>query len=155
MSSFHNPMSRTADQWRAQAQDCRRRSAESFARCDTDGFMSQGAADSMARIYDECARVAENDGMADFPALADADGNLIEGARLVETRYGWSWVYDTEAGAVWFRESAHSNPDTAKARDLAKGYQVVYVARRALVGFGRGSFGMAPVITVPARDQDI
>lgn len=121
------PTDKTAAEWRAEAADCRRREAESWERSDNDGFLSQWAMQRMAHRYDELAKLAENGGLGRICKLADAEGELIEGARYVETRYGWSWVYDGPTGAVWCRPSNHSNPEVARQRDIAKGFQEVWV----------------------------
>lgn len=129
-----DPTTRTPAEWREEAAKCYRRSADSWERSDTDGFLSQWASDVMAQRYNLLAKVAEDGGKAAMARLADAEGNVIEGARYVETRYGWSWVYDTPTGAVWFKESNHSNPEIARKRDLAKGHQVVYPMVPVLMG---------------------
>lgn len=123
-----DPTSKTAAEWLELAADCTRREQESWERSDTDGFLSQWASQKMAQRYRTLAEIAEDGGLYELSFLGDTEGNRIEGARYVETRYGWSWVYDTEAGeTVWFRESNHSNPEVAKKRNLAKGHQVLWI----------------------------
>lgn len=78
---------RTAEEWHAMATAARQRSAESFARSDTDGFLSQWASDSIASQYDLCAEVAERNGLWDFEAVVTLDGEEAP-ARFVNTRYG-------------------------------------------------------------------
>ena len=39
--SVYSPAERTATEWRAMARDCRKRSADSWERSDTDGSLSQ------------------------------------------------------------------------------------------------------------------
>lgn len=88
----------TGDTYRAMAADCRNRSAASFERCDTDGFLTQWANDVNARKYDLAAVLADNDGEAEFDALFDLDGNIVP-ARIVKTQFGPSWmVCDTFDG---------------------------------------------------------
>ncbi|AWY05213.1 hypothetical protein SEA_MARGARET_33 [Gordonia phage Margaret] len=45
----------TADEWTALAQESAQRSADSFARSDTDGFMSQWASDQTSAMYRQLA----------------------------------------------------------------------------------------------------
>lgn len=72
------------------AQTCRTRSAESFERCDTDGFRSQAANDVTARVYDLQAGLLESGGLSSFPALFDLDGNQVPAVR-VDGQYGMVW----------------------------------------------------------------
>lgn len=122
-----DPTSKTPAEWLELAAQCVRREQESWERSDTDGFLSQWANQKMAQRYRTLAEIAEDGGLYELSFLGDAEGNVIEGARYVETRYGWSWVYDGPEGAVWFRESNHSNPEVAKKRNLAKGHQVLWI----------------------------
>lgn len=144
MGTVYFPMDHTADEWKAKARECYQRSAESFERCDTDGFLSQWASDVTGRLYDQCAEVAANGGLWTFTVLADADGNVIEGARNVKTRYGWAWV--TPDG-VWFNPSRAEDEAVALARNLAKGFRLVQVKREAVVTMGEGGpLGCYPVV---------
>ena len=96
---------RTAEQWREEARRCRQESYDSFERCDTDGFLSQWANDTMASRYSYCADVAENGGVLAQPALFK-DGELVAEARNVKGRFGYTWVFDDENGnPVWLNES--------------------------------------------------
>lgn len=128
MSKHTDPMSKTAEQWHDEARDCMRREQESWERSDTDGFLSQWALQKMAQRYETLAKIVEQGGCWEIAKLADVDGNVIEHARYIETKYGWTWVYDDADGnAVWCRESSHSNREIARQRDLAKGFQIVWL----------------------------
>lgn len=128
MSRVTDPTSRTAAEWLEEAARCERQRQESWERSDSDGFLSQWASQQMAQRYRTLAEIAEAGGVYELSFLGDAEGNRIEGARYVETRYGWSWVYDTPAGeTVWFRESNHSNPAVAAKRNLEKGHQLLWI----------------------------
>lgn len=81
---------RTAAQWRQEAAQARGRSADSWERSDNDGFLTQWAADTIARKYELQAEIAEQGGTWQFPALLDTDGNLVP-AKLVQTRFGPAW----------------------------------------------------------------
>lgn len=87
----------TATALRAQAAQHRQDSADSFDRCDTDGFVSQWASDMNAIKADKNARIADHGGMWTFRRLrlTDLDGNVIEDARQVQTRYGMKWRSDS------------------------------------------------------------
>ena len=86
----------TAEWHRQQAAELRRRSAESFERCDTDGFLSQWANDITARRHELDALIAEQDGTYTFKGirLEQLDGTPVD-ARMVETRYGMRWRVDS------------------------------------------------------------
>lgn len=119
---------KTASEWRAKAQEARRVSAASFENSDTEGFVSQRANDSLALQYDDNARLAENGGRWTFPYPADLDGNLMPNARLVETQYGWSWVWDGSDGRpVWFRASSARKAATRRANNARKGVVMAMV----------------------------
>jgi len=64
--------------------------ADSFDRCDTDGFVSQWASGCMAAKKRLAAAIADRGGVAEFPALFDLDGNLVA-AKLIDGKYGMVW----------------------------------------------------------------
>ena len=66
-----------AERLEQEAKDNRRRSAESFDRCDTDGFLSQWALDIGADLNRRKAELLRDGGFAQFPVLCDAAGNVI------------------------------------------------------------------------------
>jgi hypothetical protein len=134
---------KTAAQWREQARGGRQRSAESFARSDTDGYLSQWASDTMARKYDACADLAEQGGKAEFNALFDTDGNLVP-AREVQTKFGRSWVLLDANGDSTGQFVNPSKAKTAEKRNAAmakKGYAEGTIRTDAVV---RMSDGMMP-----------
>jgi hypothetical protein len=141
--SVYFPENNTVEGWKQLARDCRRRSAESFERCDTDGFLSQAANNSMASLYDSCAKLAEMGGKAEFCGVADLDGNLLN-AEQRDGQYGWYWLIRKEDGSVaFFSESKAKNPATARANNAKKGYKMVKYSCDAVVvssGFSGGSF---------------
>lgn len=69
---------------RAMAEDRRRRSQESFERCDTDGFLSQWASDITARMFDLQAEVADSNGLWIFAGLYDGDRRLA--AKIIRVK---------------------------------------------------------------------
>lgn len=110
---------KTADEWRAESRNSRMSAYESFERSDTDGFLSQWAADKMASRYEWLAELAENGGMARKAVPVDPVTRAIIPGRWLETRYGTS--YRTNDGR-WLTES--------RARDLVR-----YRAAHARKGF--------------------
>lgn len=140
MSNVYFPTSKTPEEWRQMARESRQRANESWERSDTDGFMSQWAADKVAQDYDRLATLAENGGKAHFLALTDLDGNLLD-AKYVETRYGWSWaVRNPDGTTTWFNESKARSGERRRKAHEAKGYRLVWVERDALVGFDGHTF---------------
>ena len=89
-------MEKTAEQYRAEAAAHRQEAADSFERCDTDGFLSQWASGINARLADAKARIAEAGGIATFRRLrlVTLDGEETD-ARRVETRFGTKWRLDS------------------------------------------------------------
>jgi hypothetical protein len=90
-------MTKAGDKYRAEAAASRKSARESWERSDTDGFLSQWADGLNARLCDTRAEIADNGGQAVWKryALADAaTGELIEDARVVNTRYGTKYRID-------------------------------------------------------------
>ena len=116
---------KTYHQWREEAAAARQRSAESFARSDTDGYLSQWAADTMASKYDFCASIAEQGGRLSHPALFDLDGNAVP-AKLIESRYGQAWMLLDEDGQSTGEFVNPSKAQSGEKRAVAlakKGYR--------------------------------
>jgi hypothetical protein len=121
---------KTADQHRADAQAAEKARSESWDRSDTDGFMSQWASGLSASKSRLAAEIAENHGLDSFPALFDLDGNLVA-ARLIETRFGWSWAlmasddpWARGSFIGWFNPSQARSEDRRLAANRKKGYTV-------------------------------
>ena len=113
---------KTAAEWKAEAQECRDRSAQSFETCDTDGFLSQWAADTMARRYDHCADIAESGGRIEISAIFDLDGNLLS-CDYREGQYGWYFLVKVEGwtGKPFVTTSSASKAKTRAANNAKKG----------------------------------
>lgn len=155
---FHPELlNHTGDELRAMAAECGRRSQESFDRCDTDGFLSQWASDITARLYRVAADAADNGWMSEFDALFDIETGENLNARLVDTKYGTSWVYDRDGRSVWVGRS-HASTDAKQAKHYAKhGVTLGTVARRvvpAMAGSGSGLSGSAWPTVMIDRDFD-
>jgi hypothetical protein len=86
-----------ADKLRASAAQHRADAAESFERCDTDGFVTQAASGLNAQKDDMAARIADAGGVWRFErvVLARLDGSAVD-ARVVSTKYGERWRVDAD-----------------------------------------------------------
>ena len=137
------------DMLRAEAANNDRLAAESFERCDTDGWASQAAHGLMGQLNRRLATIADNDGKAEFLALLDLDGNLVP-AKLIDGNYGPSFgvfasFEDMERGRIieWV------NPFVKRRSTLAnKGYRLGMIeapAHACHAGGGKGMAGMASV----------
>lgn len=85
-----------------------------------------------------CAKVAEHNGIMQFPGLFDLSGRLVPGARWIKNRKAgkWIWIIGDGPGAQWFHPSVALRGATRRARDAAKGYAIGTVRRRAYVAQG-------------------
>ena len=118
----------TADEYRKMAQGCRDRSAESWERSDTDGFLSQWASDSMARQYDNLADWAENGGDVQeisWPMILDDEGNWrwVDEFRFVSGQYGESVRIWHEGTVHWWNPSQARKAVIARRNDEKKGFR--------------------------------
>lgn len=148
-------LGKTGDELREMASESARRSRDSFDRCDTDGFLSQWASDTTARLYRHAADLADNGWTAEFDELFDAETGERLNVRLVETRYGMAFVYDTPQGAVWVSRS-HASTDAKRRKHYAgKGVTLGTIRRRvvpAMDGRGTGLNGTCWPTHVPDRE---
>lgn len=151
------PTPDTPEALRAEAADLDRRAAESFDRCDTDGFLSQWALNLTARQRRMEADLAEAGGVAEFPALYTTGGEPVP-ARLVQTRYGTTWaIFATAADAKWgtnapviaWQRRSSARTEERRAAYLAeRGYVerlILAPARVVMRGEGRGLSGAMSV----------
>lgn len=147
MSTLYRPSEHTPAEWRAMAAVARRRSQESFDRCDTDGFMSQHANDLFADLYERCAQIADGDGCVEFDALLYIDDGSPVDARIIDTRFGCKWIFTRRDGVVAF-----VSPGARPATFAKHGVRCDVVRRPAAVrigGRGRGFSGTTWVETIP------
>ena len=133
---------------RKAAEDHAAEKEASFARSDTDGFLSQWASGLNAERARMRADLMENGGTHEFLALFDLDGNYVT-ARPVDGRFGTSWyIPGAPKGARYVPYFPVRRSTLAK-----RGYTEGYVVRPAMVEFtgsGRGLSGAASVRTVIA-----
>lgn len=81
-----------AAELRARASACIQEAADSFERCDTDGFLSQWASGINASLYERKAEIAENGGKWKFRGLYEGDRRVL--AKAISARYGVCWMLD-------------------------------------------------------------
>lgn len=140
----------TAEQHREAAEAARKSAAESFERCDTDGFLSQWASGLTAQKHDAEARLLEAGGVMDCMVL------FLNG-ELASTHQGFSqfgeyWVLNDEA-AEKFGKRFYSPSKSLKnpiARDRARGFTYGNVLVRAYVDIKgpRNATGLAGAMSV-------
>jgi hypothetical protein len=141
---------------RAEADRLDQAAADSFDRCDTDGFLSQWGNGLMAQQRRMEATLAEAGGVAAFPQLTDLDGTPVP-AKLVETRFGTKFaVFATAADVTKHHGDVLAWVDPfVRAKTLAKkGLVLVHVlapARVVMSGGGRGTSGAMNVRPVRVR----
>ena len=162
---------KTPEYYKKRAAESRKRSADSFDRCDTDGFLSQHSNDLDARLNDAKAMLAKNKWHAMFPGLYDLKGNRVR-AKLINGKYGQCWALlnddDKFTGKFFIHignppeywAAGADDPERIKAwnrraKNLRKkGYQVKMESAPAdvrLEGSGRGLAGMAKVFILIYR----
>lgn len=144
-------MSKSAEEWQEKARECRHAAYESFERCDTDGFLSQWAANTMAAIYDKCAAIVANDGYYEFSQLYNLEGNPVN-ARLVTTQYGLAWRIEHEDGTVsWFNPSKAKDEERRRKNNAKKGYFEGYAEFPARVSCGNETIVRDPYSELEPR----
>lgn len=141
----------TAEQHREAARAARQEAADSFERCDTDGYLSQWASGLSAREHDAKALLAEEGGTSTFTAL------FLNG-ELASTHNGWGqygewWRLNDEAAAQYGKQ--FFSPSKAKngvERDRAKGFTYGTVRVNAYVDI-RGNMTTAYVGIFPVVED--
>lgn len=142
----------TAAQYRAAAQKSRERAHTSRMTSDTDGFMSQWAGDLTAQMYELQAKILDEGGTAEFPALFDLQGNLIA-AKLVSTYDKYSHTHvskwavlasdDSDSEIIeWVKLSNAKDEERRIANNAKKGYYegiVIAPAAADMIGASRSN----------------
>lgn len=125
------------------------KAAESFERCDTDGFVSQWADGISAQRKRAEADLIENGGMADFPALFHLDGTVAS-THSAYGQWGQYWVLNDAAaeryGKRFYSPSKAMDEKRRDANDAKKGFHVGTIrcaARADIVANGTGLAGAA------------
>lgn len=142
-----------ANEHREAAAACRKRSSDSFERCDTDGFLSQWASDLTANEHLLQAEILDNGGMATFTGLYEGDRRVKASIVSVYNKFQFQnepkWVVEDEdpiaAKRKWIPTGDRSR--IQKGLGLAERLETA-PARAAIRGSGRGLSGTAWVATV-------
>jgi hypothetical protein len=118
----------TATELRTEAARHYQDAADSFERCDTDGFLSQWASGQTARLRLLEADLVEAGGVSKFIALFTTEGQWVP-AKVIDGKYGKSWMLLDAEG----KRTGEYVPFLPKRREtLAKrGYCEGYVMRPA------------------------
>jgi len=135
---------------RAQAAAHAKEAADSFARCDTDGFLSQWASGLNAQLKRKEAEIAEAGGLWTFErhVLVTSEGEATD-ARQVETRYGPRWRLDSRDLWLPFRPARESTLGKRGFREVVE--SEVGPAKAIHWGTGRGLSGATSVRTIVIR----
>jgi len=159
MTTYYVPADHTATEWREMAKDCYRREQESFERSDTDGFLSQWAANQFAKMYERMAELAANGGRANLHWLYERDNETgewvpVENWRWVETRYGMSVLVVRESREnVFFNPSEARKASTRQRNDERKGFRWGTVETEVVCRFGGGAYNM--IVTERKRNAPL
>lgn len=118
------PNDRTEEHWKIIARESQVADAESYERCDTDGFLSQWAHQQMQGRYLHMATVAKNGGTVWAPAVFDLQGNIVT-MDLRDGDYGSYWfIKENEGKARFFTESGANKLTTRRDNNAKKGYRI-------------------------------
>lgn len=90
MTYFTDFTEERAEKFEQQAADCLKREAESFERCDTDGYLSQWASSVMATNYKLKAEICRAGGVSEFNGLYKGEQRLK--AKVINGQYGHVWL---------------------------------------------------------------
>lgn len=151
-------LTKTADEYRAEAAEQSAEAAASFERCDTDGFASQAASTIMSSLNRLKAEIVEQGGTWEFPALFDLDGNLLN-AKQFRGKYGWSWAIRDADDELLGYLSPSTAQDEARRRaaNAKKGYNIGTIRAEAYAintGDGHGFSGLASVHPVVRQSRE-
>lgn len=149
-------MTTTAAEYRQMAQERRERSAESFERCDTDGFLSQWASDLTAQQYDLQADILDNGGRSTFIGLYEGERRVK--ARFITTQYGTSWLlHEDETDLIQRRGKKFlptgDNSRVHKKLGLSEEWELDF-AKADIVGGGTGLAGAASCRVAAVRSHE-
>lgn len=145
----------TAEQLRQKAQEFRERAAESFHRCDTDGFLSQWASGISAQEMNLQADIIENGGKDCFNGLYDVDGKRVP-AKMIDGQFGMVWILREDASIRFGRKfipvSYEGRSRVQKALGLTEKKEWA-PARACIKGRGHGLSGTAWACTERTGDK--
>lgn len=145
----------TPESLRAEAQKCRQEAADSFERCDTDGFLSQWASGLSAQKKNLQANILENGGKASFWGLYTVDGQRVA-AKMIDGQFGLVWLLREDSVARFGRKFVPVNCEgrsrVRKALGLVE-LEEWAPARACIKGRGYGLSGTARACTERTGDE--
>jgi len=132
----------TAEQHREAAKACRKRSTDSFERCDTDGFLSQWASDLSANEHLANADILDAGGVSEFWGLYEGDRRVKASMVQVEDRYSYGtvtkWVVEDDDPVCATRKWIPSGPRSRIQKSLGLKERREIAPARAVLGDGGG-----------------
>lgn len=148
----------TSAELRARANEAEQEAADSFERCDTDGFLSQWASTLTARKLRAQADLADAGGEIECSALFNLDGTVAS-THLASGKYGPFWVLNDEAterfGKRFYTASGAAKAATRRRNNRAKGFTIGTIRVKGYVtiaGSGKGLSGAASAYVATVAD---
>ena len=108
----------TATQHRKKAAAHFKAEADSFERCDTDGFLSQWSSNINGRLELTRAAIAEAGGVSEFAGLFEGDRRVK--AKQVRTKFGAAWVLHSDEADLISRRGKVFLPFGENSRGLCE-----------------------------------
>lgn len=93
---------KTASDYREMAKQSLKARADSFDRCDTDGFVSQYCDGLNAELNNRQADILERGGQWEFQGLYDGSRRLK--AKLINTKFGYAWLLHEDEEKLYGRK---------------------------------------------------
>ena len=142
----------SATEFRTQAAAHVREAAESFDRCDTDGFLSQWAHGINANLLNAKADIAENGGKAKFVGLYHGTERIA--AKVIDGKFGTVWMLRDDAAAKFGRKFVPVGRTSKVQKSLGMCERPETApAIATILGSGHGLSGTAWVATVRADSR--
>lgn len=153
---------KTYDEHTADAQNHAIEAEASWDRSDTDGFVTQWAHGISGQVARRNAEIAANGGVAEVPALFDAETGELVAAKLVQVydRYSYSykskWIVlasdDPNSEAVKWINAFPARKRTMTKHGYTEGYvKAPAVAKTWAPPGSKGMSGLASVSVITAR----
>lgn len=125
--------------------------ADSFERCDTDGFLSQWASGVTSHADELAAQLARDHGLALFPVLLNLDGTIASVHRG-HGQWGTWWRLTDDAAERFGKRFVNEPNCKTNARDIAslekRGFRIGTMRARGRVKMGGGGTGLAGALSV-------
>ena len=145
-------ITKTADEYRAEAKAKSAEAEASFERCDTDGFMSQWASQLGADLARRKATLAEQGNTFEFSALFDLEGNVAS-THLSHGDYGFYYVLNDEAAEKFGRRfvspSMAQDPKREHANNAKKGFAIGTIRVAAYADMKGASITSVSAVILP------